>query len=190
MIQTMILARKARPRKTIKDFFNLPEGTRAELIDGELFVCPSPKRPHQEAVLRLVRRLADFIESRRLGAVFVAPFDVHLPSGDIVEPDILFVAKGNLGIVQDWVKGAPDLVVEVLSPEGLERDRFVKRGLYAENGVREYWIVDADAKTIEVFTLRGNEYEPNGYFENDDILASPLLAELKLPVADVFAGQL
>ena len=186
----MILARRARPRKTVDDFMSLPEGPRAELIDGELFKCPSPKRPHQDAVLRLVRRLADFIESRGLGAVFVAPFDVHLPSGDIVEPDILFVTKANLGIVQDWVRGAPDLVVEVLSPDGLERDRFVKRGLYAENGVPEYWIVDADAKTIEVFSLRGGKYVPNGYFENDDVLVSPLLSEFNLPVADVFAGPL
>ena len=169
---------------------SLPKGTRAELIDGELFMSPSPKRLHQNAVLRLVRRLADFIESRGLGAVFVAPFDVHLPSGDIVEPDILFITKANLGIVQDWVRGAPDLVVEVLSPDGLERDRFVKRGLYAENGVPEYWIVDADAKTIEVFSLRDGKYVPNGYFENDDVLVSPLLSEFNLPVADVFAEPL
>ncbi len=165
---------------------NLPEGTRAELIDGDLFMSPSPKKPHQNAVLRLVRRLADFIESRRLGAVFVAPFDVHLPSGDIVEPDILFVAKVNLGIVQDWVRGVPDLVVEVLSPEGMERDRFVKRALYSDNGVPEYWIVDADAKTIEVFSLGGGKYIPNGYFDNDDVLVSPLLSGFNLPVADIF----
>jgi len=166
---------------------SLPEGTRAELIDGELFMCPSPRRPHQDAVLRLVRRLADFVESRRLGSVFVSPFDVHLPTGDIVEPDILFVARENLDIVQDWVRGAPDMVVEVLSPEGLERDRLAKRSLYAANGIREYWIVDTEARSIEVFTLRGEKYEPNGYFESGDILLSPLLAELTLPVADVFA---
>lgn len=122
--------------------------------------------------------------------MYTARFDVHLPSGDVVEPDILFIAKGNLGIVQDWVRGVPDLVVEVLCPDGLERDRFVKRDLYAENGVPEYWIVDADAKTIEVFTLRGGKYEPNGYFEKGDVLMSSLLAELKLSVADVFVDSL
>ena len=192
----MILARRARPRKTVKDFMNLPEGTRAELIDGELFMSPSPKQPHQWAVGNLHVLLAQFVHTRKLGKVFVAPFDVHLPSGDIVEPDVLFIAKGNLGIVQDWVRGTPDLVVEVLSPDGLERDRFVKRDLYAENGVGEYWIVDTDAKAIEVFTLHRTQqsgparYEPNGYFENGDILLSLLLAELKLPVADVFADLL
>jgi Uma2 family endonuclease len=107
-----------------------------------------------------------------------------------VEPDLLFIAKCNLAIVQDWVRGTPDLVVEVLSPDGGERDRFAKRSLYAANGVREYWIVDADAKTIDVFTLRGDTYEPNGYFEVGDLLVSPLLAELKFPVADVFVDPL
>jgi len=183
----MILARKARPRKTVDDFMSLPEGSRAELIDGELYMCPSPRSRHQEAVGCLFRRLADFVATRRLGKVYVAPLDVHLPSGDIVEPDILYVAKANLGIVQDWVRGAPELLIEVLSPEGIDRDRIVKRDLYAQNGVREYWIIDPEAKTVEVFTLRGSNYEPNGYFENNDILVSPLLPEFKLPVADVFA---
>jgi len=186
----MILTRRARPRKTVDDFLSLPEGSRAELIEGELFMCPSPRQPHQWAVGNLFILLAQFVHTRKLGKVFVAPFDVHLPSGDIVEPDILFVAKRNLGIVQDWVRGAPDLVVEVLCPDGLERDRLVKRDLYARNGVREYWIVDADIKTIEIFTLRDGGYEPNGYFESDDNFVSPLLPELQLAVADVFAEPL
>ncbi len=166
---------------------NLPEGCRAELIDGELYLSPARRVPHQWAVGNLYALLAPFAHSRKLGKVYLAPFDVHLPSGDIVEPDILFVAWGNLGIVQDWVRGVPDLVVEVLSPDGIERDRFVKRDLYASNGVREYWIVDPEAKAIEVFVLRDGGYDASGYFEIDDILVSPLLPELKLPVAGVFA---
>lgn len=168
----------------------LPEGSRAELVDGELLMCPSPRQRHQWVVGSLFVLLAQFVHTRKLGKVFVAPFDVHLPSGDIVEPDLLFVARGRLDIVQDWVRGAPDLVIEVLSPDGLERDRIVKRNLYAGNGVREYWIVDAEAKTIEVFALHAGEYEPNGYFGSDDVLLSPLLLELQLPIADAFAEVL
>lgn len=182
----MKLARKARPRKTIEDFMNLPEGSRAELIDGELSMSPSPRRWHQRIAFDLARRIADFVEGRKLGEVYVAPFDVHLPSGDVVEPDILFVAKANLGIVQDWVRGAPDLLVEVLSPEGFDRDRFIKRDLYAKNRVREYWIVDVQAKTIEVYSLRDNIYEPNGYFELGDTLVSSVLPEFKLVLRDLF----
>ena len=166
---------------------SLPEGTRAELIDGELFMSPSPRLKHQDAVGNLFAILRDFVRARSLGRVFVAPFDVHLPSGDIVEPDVLFVAQSNCGILQDWVRGVPDLVVEVLSPDGVERDRIVKRDLYAQNGIQEYWIVDPEAKTVEVFSPSGNRYEPNGYFEVDDFIVSPLLTEFKVPVADLFA---
>lgn len=166
----------------------LPEGSRAELIDGDLFMSPSPRPRHQRAVLRLARLLEEHVSRRGLGEIFIAPLDVHLPSGDIVEPDILFIANANLGIVQDWVRGSPDLLVEVLSPDGRERDRIVKRDLYAHNGVREYWIVDPETKSFEVFTLRGDRYEPDGYFDKDDILVSPLLPEFKLEIAQVFAG--
>jgi Uma2 family endonuclease len=169
---------------------SLPEGTRAELIDGELFMCPSPRSRHQDTAGNLFALLRDFVRHRSLGRVFVAPLDVHLPSGDIVEPDILYVAKANLGIVHDWVRGAPDLIIEVLSPESIDRDRFVKRDLYAKNGVREYWIVDLEEKTIEVLSLVEGQYEPRGYFEFGDVLVSPLLAEFKLPLADVFAESL
>jgi len=178
---------KARPRKTVEDFMNMPEGTRAELIDGELFMSPAPKTPHQRAVMRLITLLDAFVRSRSLGEVFVAPFDVHLPSGDIVEPDIIYISSRNQGIVQDWIRGVPDLVVEVISPDGVERDRFVKRDLYAQNGIGEYWIVDPQAQTVEVFSLTGDRYEPNGYFERDNAVASALLPEFKVRVAEIFA---
>jgi Uma2 family endonuclease len=77
------------------------------------------------------------------------------------------------------------LISEVLS-DGIERDRFVKRDLYAQNGIREYWIVDPEAKAIEIFSLSGNQYEPNGYVEADELMESPLLPELKFQVADLF----
>ena len=92
--------------------------------------------------------LRDFVRGRSLGRVYVAPFDVHLPSGDIVEPDVIFVTTAKLGIVQGWIRGVPDFVVEVLSPDGIERDRIVKRVLYAKNGIREYWLVDARGADI------------------------------------------
>lgn len=165
----------------------LPEGSRAELIDGELFMCPSPRSRHQDVAGNLFALLREFVLSRTLGKVFSAPLDVHLPSGDIVEPDVLFVAKAHLGIVQDWVRGVPDLVIEVLSPDGVERDRIIKRDLYARNGVREYWIVDPVAQTVEVFALRGGTFDPEGYFEIGHALVSPLLTELRIPLPEVFA---
>lgn len=150
-------------------------------------MSPSPGDAHQRAVANLHLLLGAFVKAHKLGRVYTAPFDVYLPSGDIVEPDLLFISQANLGIIQRWVRGAPDLVIEVLSfPDGVERDRIVKRDLYAKNGIREYWIVDPDAGAIEVLTLRGEKFEPAGYFEVGDTLDSSLFAEFRLKIVDVF----
>jgi Uma2 family endonuclease len=179
----------ARPRKTVQDFLNLPEGTRAELIDGEILMSPSPRVRHQTIAGRLYSRISAFVESRRPGAVFTAPLDVHLPSGDIVEPDLIVVAEANRAIIQDWIRGAPDLLVEVVSPDRPERDRIIKRGLYARNGVGEYWIVDDGPASIEVLALSGSIHEPRGFFLQDDELASPFLPGLRLSLREVFQQE-
>lgn len=168
---------------------SLPEGTRAELIDGDIFMSPAPRVPHQDVVGNVYTLLRRHASEGILGRVFVAPLDVHLPTGDIVQPDVLFVAALNSGIIQDWVRGTPDLVVQVLSPENRERDLIIKRGLYATNGVREYWIIDPSAKAVEVLTLRGAQYEPLGYFQNEDVLVSLVLPALKVKVSDFCEEQ-
>jgi Uma2 family endonuclease len=182
----MIVRHKLRPRKTIADFMALPEGTRAELIDGEILMSPSPRSLHQRVVFQLAKLLDGVVRAHRLGEVLISPLDVHLPSGDIVEPDIVFISNRNPGIVQDWIRGVPDLVVEVLSPEGIPRDRFVKRDLYARNGVAEYWIVDPDTRSVEVFSLAGHRYEPTGFFESQDRIESSLLPDFQIPAAELF----
>lgn len=92
----------------------------------------------------------------------------------------------SIGILQDWVRGAPDLVVEVLSPDCIERDRIIKRDLYCRNGVREYWIVDPEARTCEVFTLVGGDFRPDGYFEKNDVLVSSLLEDFRPTISQLF----
>jgi Uma2 family endonuclease len=176
---------KLKPRKTVEDYMKLPEGVRAELIEGELFMTPSPRYGHQDVATELVARLRALAGARGLGKVLSAPFDVHLPSGDIVQPDVVFVRTENLGIIRDWVRGVPDLLIEVLSPEAPERDRIIKRDLYARNGVPEYWIVDPAARTIEVFRLEGESYPPPAVFESGDTLTSALLPSLGLGVDEV-----
>lgn len=178
---------KEKPRKTLDDFRKLPEGVRAELIEGELFMSPSPRERHQRAVLNLGMRLQAFANARSLGRVYVAPFDVHLPTGDVVEPDLLFVSSERLGIISDWVRGAPDLAIEVLSPENPERDRIVKRALYARAGVREYWIVDPQERSVESFALDGTAFTAVGFFREGERVMSPLLAGLDLPIAEIFS---
>jgi Uma2 family endonuclease len=113
--------------------------------------------------------------------------DVHLPGGDVVQPDVIFVSTARSDILQDWIRGVPDLLVEIISPEGVERDRLVKRDLYARNGVKEYWLVDPAARAVEVLRLGASgSYEPAGYFEEKDTLVSPTLAGMALPVQALF----
>lgn len=176
---------KTRPRKTVEDYLRLPEGTLAELIEGEILMSPSPKARHQRFVSNLHFAVRQFVEARRLGLVLDSPMDVHLPSGAVVQPDLIFVATANLSIVKDWIRGAPDLLIEVLSPESIDRDRFTKRELYAASGVKEYWIVDGDASAVEVLRLAGDRYAPHGYFEAQDTITSPVLSGLLLPVRQV-----
>jgi Uma2 family endonuclease len=104
----------------------------------------------------------------------------------VVQPDVLFVAAERAHIVPDWVRGVPDFVIEVLSPTHAPRDRIVKRDLYAKNGVPEYWIVDAEERTIEVYRHVDGAYEPAGYFTGKGVLRSGVLPKLALPLPDVF----
>ena len=176
----------SRPRKTVEDYLALDDDVRAELIDGELYVTPSPETDHQRVVLRLARCLADHVETHDLGEVFAAPLDVHLPTGDVVQPDVFFVAAARSDICRRWVHGAPDLVIEVLSPTHAERDRAVKRALYARSGVPEYWIVDPEERSIEVLRLGDPDYEPAGWFRRGETLVTSCFPGLALALDDLW----
>lgn len=179
----------SRPQKTVDDYMALGDEVRAELIAGEIYMAPSPRLRHQFVSVRLLAALDGFVRGHKLGQVLSAPSDVHLPSGDVVQPDLLFVANENASILQDWVRGVPDLLVEIVSPSHAERDRIIKRALYARNGVPEYWIVDPADRTIEVLRLAGGTYGPAGYFGSGTVLETAALSGLQLEVCDVFAGS-
>ena len=178
---------KTRPRRTLEDFERLPEETRAELIDGEILMSPSPSFRHQVVSSRLHELLAAFVRARKLGEFVTAPIDVFLPSGDVVQPDLVFLAAKRLRKMRERVEGAPDLVIEILSPGNPERDRLVKRDLYARTGVPEYWIVDPEARTVEVLRLEGGRYGAPALYEVADTLASPTFPGLALAVREVMA---
>lgn len=149
-------------------------------------MSPSPRERHQAVVGNLFALLRAFIRERRLGRIYTARFDVHLPSGDVVEPDLIFVATEHGSILQDWIRGVPDLLVEVVSPDSAERDRIVKRHLYERNGVREYWLVEPAERAVEVLEFSGGRFVSRGYFEEADRVTSGVLAGLFLPVRAIF----
>lgn len=135
---------------TYEDFCALPDdGRRYEILDGESFMSPSPLTRHQRVVVRLLVLLSEHARSYGLGEVLVAPTDVVLDEHNIVEPDIIFVSKARSAIVTEKnIQGAPDLLVEVLSPGTALRDTREKRQIYARCGVDWYWIVDPDGPSI------------------------------------------
>jgi len=176
-----------RPRKTIQDLLALGEDVRAELIEGEIYVAAALNSRHQGIVVELTFRLHGHVKAHGLGRVFVAPLDVYLPTGDVVEPDLVFVSAARGEMIGRDIRGAPDLVVEVVSPGNPERDRLVKRLLYECNGVAEYWIIEPDDEAIEVLRLVDGAYQPAGYLRGDARLTSPLLPDFESRVGDLFA---
>jgi Uma2 family endonuclease len=178
-----------RPPKTVEDYLALPDDVRAELIGGELYVTPSPDEHHQRISQEICVLLRNALGRTAFGEVFYAPLDVHLPGGDVVQPDLLVVARERASIVERWVYGAPDLVVEILSPTHRERDLVVKRHLYARAGVREYWIVDGEPRGVEVLALEGEAYEPRGWFTGARELVSPLLGPLGATADSLFPPE-
>jgi len=155
-------------RITWQDAQLMPEdGKRYEAIGGELYVTAAPSRRHQWVVQKLAAEFERLLVRPGHGEVYPAPFGVEFPdSKEGVQPDFIFVRRDRLQIIgEDWVRGAPDLVVEILSPSTAARDRGIKLKLYRGQGVAEYWIVDPDAQIVEVWELAGGASRPQRYTE-------------------------
>lgn len=180
---------RCRPPKTVEDYLALPMDVRAELIDGELYLMPEPTTTHQDVVGSLYMHLRLFVDSEDCGRVFVSPVDVYLTSGDIVQPDVVFITSANEDSIGDMIRGAPTIAVEVVSPSSPERDRFVKKMLYRANHVSEYWIADPQSESVEVFRLESDRYVPAGWFTRQTTLTSRLLPGFALPLEQVFRGH-
>lgn len=177
------------PKFTCEDYRLLPEDKRYEFIEGELLVTPVPSASHQEILTEVLVRLWQYVKATGLGIVLPAPTEVILSYETVVQPDILFIADERLGIVDPngGVHGAPDLVVEIVGPGTVGRDRLLKRKLYGKYRVREYWLVDPGLASIEVFVLGKSGLETWDVFPLGSEVDSPLLPDLHLRTDDVFA---
>ena len=174
---------------TYEDLQSLPaDGNRYEIIDGDLVVSPSPAFWHQEVLKRIFLVLQRALEETGVARVYFAPLDVILSPTRVVVPDLLVVREERRSILEaHGAVAAPDLIVEVLSPSNIRHDRVTKRRFYARNGVREYWIVDPDAETIEVLELieGGLSFRPAGWYGPGDRARSATF-DLELDVDGVF----
>jgi Uma2 family endonuclease len=174
---------------TYEDLLSLPDdGRRYEIIEGVLYEMPSPSLDHATTVLNLVLLLAPVIQSLG-GRLFIAPLDVFFPGADPVQPDIMAMLPGWRGALeQRGPQGSPDLVIEVISPSTRGHDLLTKRALYGRAGVREYWLVDPTAQSIEVLVLRHDVLHTAQRVAGDEAMTSPLLGNTSLSLAAIFAG--
>jgi Uma2 family endonuclease len=176
---------------TYEDYQRLPDdGCRYEIIGGVLYVTPAPGFNHQYTAGEIFVALRMYVRERQLGVVISAPFEVHLP--DIarpVQPDVLFIAAERVpGSGAAYFSGAPDLVVEVLSPSTVRTDRLIKFSAYERAGVREYWLADPRTRSVEVYALSDDgTYDMAGQYTPGETVASTVLSDLALPVDDLFA---
>jgi Uma2 family endonuclease len=162
-----------------KDYEALPNEPRCELIYGRFYVSPSPSVLHQIVVMQLIEELHRV--ARPVGALaLIAPLDVYLADHSIVQPDILYISKSRRRIAQEWIEGAPDLLIEVLSPGMYRKDRNEKLQLYAECDVREYWIVDPHDRWIEF--LRNDSGQFVVVLPKGGVYRSQALPEISLDI--------
>ena len=178
------------PRLTYQDYANLEGDERYELIDGELILVGSPNTDHQTASVRIGYRMYSFVEENGLGRFFHAPYDVLFTDTDVVQPDLLFVSKERESIITEAnIQGAPDLIVEILSPSSSRRDWRDKRELYAEHGVSEYWIVDPANRIVWVMLLQDGTLVEEGAYGEGDTVTSTTLDGFSVGLDEIFGGE-
>lgn len=177
------------PLLTVENYKILPEnGPRHQLIEGDLYMAPAPNRYHQDISRNLEYILVDYLEETPIGKLYDAPFDVYLDQHNVFQPDIVFISNARLSILTDaGAEGAPDFVVEILSPKTARLDRDNKRRVYASSGVEELWIIAPESRTIEVFYLGENAAEPNVVHDAQARFSSPLFPGLEFDAARIFA---
>lgn len=147
-----------------------------ELWDGELVMSPTPTPNHQRIVSRFWKALHEFVSSRNLGEAFLSPLDVIFTQRRVAQPDVFFVSNENKTIVQDRIRGAPDLCMEVIS-RTWRRDRIEKKELYSEFGVKEYWLIDPERRSVEVLELVQGAYRLHERAIDAELAHSKLLSE-------------
>jgi Uma2 family endonuclease len=176
---------------TYDDFVLFPDdGLRHELIDGEHYVTPSPNRKHQQVLMNLTVVIGGWLDTHPIGRAFFAPFDVVFSRFDVVEPDLLYMSNARASeiLTAANVQGTPELVVEIGSPSTRGRDETVKRRLYERAGVSEYWVVDPEIEIIRVYLREADRFARPLELsaEAGDVLTTPLLPGLSLPLVRVF----
>ncbi len=173
---------------TYQDYLDLPEdGNRYEVINGELIMVAAPNTGHQIISAYIEVELYNFVKTKQLGQVLDAPIDVILSESNVVQPDILFISKENSSIITEKnIAGAPDLIIEIISPSSAYYDLLEKKELYAVHGVREYWIVEPKKQWIEVYINQNRKFELDQRVEQTGVIKSCVVNGWSLELVNVF----
>ncbi|HHV55391.1 MAG TPA: Uma2 family endonuclease [Firmicutes bacterium] len=175
---------------TYEDYRQLPEGAPYQLIGGRLVMTPSPTPRHQFVSARLGFRIMAYVEAKGLGVVAYAPLDVYFEPTETFQPDVVFISRDRLNIIEsDKINGAPDLVVEILSPATAYYDLKKKFRVYEKHGVREYWVVDPEDNSIQIYVLQDRKLKLYQEAIGQGKVQSQLLAGFSVDLADVFDQQ-
>ena len=170
----------------ISETESLQDWDLVQIINGKEIMSPSPISKHQIIVLELCGIFIEHTRKNKLGKVLISPLDVIFEEGvNRLQPDLIFISNENKGIIKDWIRGVPDLLVEVVSKGSFYIDTVDKKAIYEKYGVKEYWIVFPEYDTIEVFTLENGTYKMFSRGTDAELVKSNLLAGLEVKVSDV-----
>ncbi|MBU1488021.1 Uma2 family endonuclease [bacterium] len=178
-----------RLRLNYNDYLCFPEddGKQYEIIEGRQYMSPPPIIIHQRLSFRLGQILGNYVKSRQLGEVFSAPTDVVFSDENIVQPDIIYVAKENSKVITEKnIAGTPDLLIEILSDRSRKKDKIIKKKIYEEFGVKEYWVVDPTLEIIETYK-KEEEYKKREY-EAGDKMTSSVICGLVINLEEIFSN--
>ncbi|MDR3600310.1 MAG: Uma2 family endonuclease [Desulfosporosinus sp.] len=181
---------------TYADYLTWPEGERWEIFDGVPYMQAAPSTVHQETLMEIARQIANHLKDKSC-KVYPAPFCVRLTKGDeILDEDIQKVVEPDITIVCDKSKvdekgcnGAPDVIIEIISPLSVKIDRIIKFNMYEKVGVKEYWIVEPEVKIVSVFALQENgRYGRQEVYSEEDQISLNIIPDLTIDLKLVFTG--
>ncbi|MFW5760471.1 MAG: Uma2 family endonuclease [Cyclobacteriaceae bacterium] len=174
---------------TAEEYLQLEENPNQQLLNGHLIMSPSPSLQHQK-IIKILHRYLDQYALNQGDETYFAPLDVHLDKTNVPQPDLVYIKKENLNkLSQRGIEGAPDLIVEIISPSNSYLDRYEKKDLYRQFEVKEYWIVDPGNATLEIYQLVREEYKLAQYLVGKGKITSPLLPEFSLNLGSIFEDK-
>ncbi|KJR41412.1 restriction endonuclease [Candidatus Magnetoovum chiemensis] len=158
-----------------------------EIINGEETMAPSPFGKHESIRMKLVTKIVLYLEKNKLGKLYASPLDVILAEGlNRLQPDLLFIKNENMNIFQDWIRGAPDMVCEIVSKGTHKKDTVIKKDIYEYYKVPEYWIVIPELEAIEIFTIDNDKYHIYSSAEGEGSVKSKVIEGLEFNIKDIF----